>query len=67
MAAPVDVAKDLANGVLRDDNIRVQLNNLIAAVRGIAAKLDLDAGVTDVNYFSLWLDAAIATAPVKIV
>jgi len=36
------------------DLIRQQLNNLIAAVFGIAAKLDADAGVTDTNYGALW-------------
>lgn len=67
MALPADVVKDVHGTPLRDDQLRVQFNNLVAAVRIIAAKLDLDAGVTDVNYTLLALDAAVATAPKKIV
>lgn len=44
-----------------------QLNNVIASQRLITAKLDLDAGVTDTNYAALITDAAIATAPAKLV
>jgi hypothetical protein len=37
-----------------ESSVRTQLNNLIAAVFGIAQKLDADAGVTDTNYTALW-------------
>jgi len=66
MAAPADKVPDVTVPITSTDDIRQQMNNVITALRGIAAKLDLDAGVTDVNYFSLWLDAAISTAPVKV-
>lgn len=66
MAVPVDIAPDLTVALAGSDSIRQQLNNVIAAVRIIAAKLDLDAGVTDVNYTALALDAAVVTAPAKI-
>jgi hypothetical protein len=65
MAVPTDVIQT-ANAPARDD-VRIQLNNLVAAIRGIAAKLDADAGVTDTNYTALWLDSTIATAPSKVV
>lgn len=45
------------------EQLRTQVNNLTAALRIVTAKLDLDATVTDVNYFALSMDAAIATAP----
>lgn len=66
MAAPADAAPNVTVGAVSTDDIRQQVNNIIAALRIITAKLDLDAGVTDVNYFALSMDAAIATAPVKI-
>ena len=66
MAAPADKVPDVTLPLASTDDIRTQLNNVITAVRGIAAKLDADAGVTDVNYFALWCDAAIATAPIKV-
>ncbi|MDP9202811.1 MAG: hypothetical protein M3P26_12870 [Gemmatimonadota bacterium] len=67
MAAPTD--KPIKLSCLPEnelEQLRVQVNNLTVALRGIAAKLDLDATVTDVNYFSLWMDSAISTAPVKL-
>lgn len=66
MVAPVDISPDLTIPVASADTIRQQINNIIATLRIITAKLDLDAGVTDVNYFALSCDAAIATAPAKI-
>lgn len=36
------------------NDLIIQVNLLMASLDGIAAKLDLDAGVTDVNYGSLW-------------
>jgi hypothetical protein len=65
MAVPADVNIDVG-GYYANDAVRVQLNNAIAALRIICAKLDLDAGVTDVNYTALALDAAVATAPAKV-
>jgi hypothetical protein len=58
------VARHHGPGISTDD-LRVQLNNVITALRIVTAKLDLDAGVTDVNYTALAVDAAIATAPIK--
>ena len=47
--------------------VRQQLNNLIAAVRTIATKLDADAGVTDTNYNALSMDTAVgAAAPAQV-
>lgn len=67
MAIPADASPNLTIAEISTDDIRVQLNNLIGAVRGITAKLDADAGVTDVNYTALWMDAAgNVNAPVKI-
>lgn len=65
MAAPSDVVQT-ANAPARDD-VRVQLNNVIASIRLLTAKLDADAGVTDTNYGALITDSAIATAPAKVV
>lgn len=65
MAAPVDVNID-PGGYSANDQVRVQLNQVIAALRVLCAKLDLDAGVTDVNYFLLVCDAAAATSPAKV-
>lgn len=68
MALPANVARDIDTPPgYGTEQIRVQLNNVVAALRIITAKLDLDAGVTDVNYTLLALDATVATAPAKIV
>lgn len=46
---------------------RLQLNNVIASLRILAAKLDLDVGVTDTNYFALTCDSALGnTAPTQV-
>jgi hypothetical protein len=34
-----------------------KVDEIIAALKGIAAKLDADGGVTDTNYRSLWTTA----------
>jgi hypothetical protein len=47
--------------------VRNQLNNLIASFRILATKLDADAGVTDVNYFTLTSDSALGTAAPTVV
>lgn len=36
------------------NDLLVQFNLLVASMDGLLAKLDLDAGVTDVTYASLW-------------
>jgi hypothetical protein len=64
MAAPTDIVQT-GNAPARDD-VRIQLNNVIAALRIITAKLDADAGVTDTNYFALSMDSTIATGPAKV-
>lgn len=56
MAIPADKVPDLTVPNPSTDDIRVQLNNLISAFRGVLAKMDLDAGITDVNYTALWAD-----------
>lgn len=66
MAVPADKSPDTTVPVISTDDLRVQLNNVITALRIVTAKLDLDAGVTDVNYTALSVDAAIATAPIRI-
>lgn len=69
MAIPADKVPDVTVPIVSTDDIRVQLNNLIAAVRGITTKMDADAGITDVNYTALWLDntgTLGANAPTKI-
>lgn len=66
MAVPADISPDLTVALASSDSVRQQLNNCVAALRIICAKLDLDAGVTDVNYTALALDAAVVTAPAKI-
>jgi hypothetical protein len=66
MAVPVDKSPDTTVPVISTDDLRVQLNNVITALRIVTAKLDLDAGVTDVNYTALAMDAAIPTAPIRI-
>lgn len=68
MAAPVDRTRDLHTHAARDNVALLQeFNKLVLAFRGVCAKLDLDAGVTDVNYFLLWADVASATGgPAKV-
>lgn len=70
MAAPTDInaGRSVANEAMTQElsSIRAQLNNAIAAIRIIAAKLDADAGVTDTTYFALSCDSAVATAPAKV-
>ena len=65
MAAPSDVVQK-ANAPARDD-VRIQLNNIVASLRLLTAKLDADAGVADTNYNALITDNAVATAPSKVV
>jgi hypothetical protein len=71
MAAPADKQlrrNDIDSGTdSLNSQLLAQVNNLTAALRIVCAKLDLDAGVTDTNYFALSCDSAIATAPIKIV
>lgn len=70
MAVPADVktipsVKDDGNQDV--SQMKLQINNLVASLRLLTAKLDLDAGVTDTNYNALITDSAIATAPAKVV
>lgn len=63
MAAPA--AKAIKIAALPENEIeqlRTQLNNLLASFRIAMTKLDNDAGVTDVNYFTLTCDAALGAA-----
>lgn len=70
MAAPADVKLRNVSAAPAAESVVTQLveqhNNLVEAVRIIAAQLDLDATVTDTDYFANSLDEAIATAPKKI-
>lgn len=68
MAAPSDIsclAQFPANGTNQIDALRVEFNKLVTNFRVLTAKLDLDAGVTDVNYSTLVTDSA-ASGPAKI-
>jgi hypothetical protein len=42
-------------------------NNVVATLRLLTAKMDLDAGITDANWNALLTDSAVATAPKKVV
>ncbi len=69
MAAPSAVTVKMENsGTDQSVDMAYQLvtshNLLVGAVRAIAAKLDLDGGVTGTDYFSVILDAA-GTHPAK--
>lgn len=68
MAAPADKATR-PNGLAGSSNadLITQQSNVVASLRLLCAKLDLDAGVTDTNYAALITDAAIATAPKKLI
>ena len=41
------------NGISQGDLVTL-LNDIVAAIAGINAKLDADGGVTDTTYASLW-------------
>lgn len=69
MAAPSDISvrgEDRGAVSAEIDTLRAQLNNVVASLRLLTAKLDLDAGVTDTTYNSLITDGAITTAPCKV-
>jgi len=67
MANPVDTPIKISGLPENEiEKLRAQVNNLTATIRGIAAKLDADAGVTDTTYRSLWTDLGVATAPVTL-
>lgn len=71
MAVPTDLAPRGLEGKPAGESefyhLRNQINNLVASLRLLTAKLDLDAGVTDSNYNALITDGAIATAPIKVI
>lgn len=68
MAVPADVTRDLNTyPAYGGTQVAAQLNNIVASLRLLTAKLDADAGVTDTNYNALITDNAIATAPAKII
>lgn len=74
MAAPANkkvraTAIDRGAGTDRAElaEVRAQLNNVIASFRILATKLDNDAGVTDVNYFTLTADNALGNAAPTVV
>jgi len=50
---PMPVASN-ANNPPVAANVQVSLPGLVLAIAGVTAKLDLDTGVTDTNYFALW-------------
>lgn len=66
MAIPTDVPVR-PNGLpgSSDAVLIQQVANIVASLRLLTAKLDLDAGVTDTNYNALITDSAVATAPAK--
>lgn len=69
MAAPADLstrATDRGAGVAGElETLRGEFNKLVTNLRVLTAKLDLDAGVTDVNYSALVIDSA-AAGPAKV-
>lgn len=67
MAIPADqTAQGGAGKALSDlDLLRGEFNKLVVQLRVLTAKLDLDAGVTDVNYAAL-VTAADAASPSKV-
>lgn len=66
MAAPANATKALGDYPLRDDNVRVQLNNVIDTVRLICSKLD-SGSVAGATFTASCVDSAVSTAPVKII
>ncbi len=67
MANPTDVSvlgSTIPNAEV--DTLRQQLNNVVASLRLLTAKLDSDAGVTDTTYKSLITDTGVTTAPAQI-
>ena len=46
-------------------NLRTEFNKMVTNMRVLTAKLDADAGVTDVNYGALVTDSA-ANGPAKV-
>lgn len=71
MAVPTDKAPRNLEGMPDAESeffhLRNELNNIIASLRLLTAKLDADAGITDTNYNALITDDAISTAPSKVV
>lgn len=68
MAAPADKAtRPMGLKGSSNADIITQMGNIAASFRLLTAKLDADAGVTDTDYGALITDAAIATAPVKLI
>jgi hypothetical protein len=67
MAAPTDINDSPSKPEARDD-VRQQLNNLIAGIRALCTKLDADTLVNNTNYFALIADAAATsnTPPAKV-
>ena len=74
MSYPADVTPDINDRPARGATLVNQHNNLVADVRfiqtqlkGVLAKLDADAGVTDTNYTALWgvPDASLLAAKVR--
>jgi hypothetical protein len=66
MAAPSDITVR-STGYLDSDlgKMLVEFNKAVTNLRVLTAKLDLDAGVTDVNYATLVTDSA-ASGPAKV-
>jgi len=70
MANPDDIkVTALGTGAIRAEDVLQNLvtehNKLVTNLRVLTAKLDADAGVTDVNYATLVTDSA-ASGPAKL-
>lgn len=68
MASPPNLVRDRSsNPGYGLEQMRVQLNNIVASLRLLTRKLDADAGVASTNYRATITDAGIASAPRQIV
>ena len=66
MAVPADqTVRGLGRPGGQEASLRDEYNKLVTQLRVLTAKLDLDAGVTDVNYAAL-VTAADAASPAKV-
>ena len=71
MPLPVSIKKSFTHAPIQESNdlkealraAQADLAALRASIVGITAKLDADAGVTDITYSSFWNPAALTLIP----
>ena len=67
MAAPDDVSvKGSTRPDAEVDELRQQVNNLVASVRLICEMIDADNGTIGTDYVSSVTDSGVTTAPAKV-